>query len=157
ASLERDIARRAAAREEAVRYNLVSLFGNAITDSRSNQPATAKSMIDSSAQQVLHEYRDKPQLGGDLVLALADLYAALADVAGASALLEGFVAEAEHEPRSDPRVLADARQKLANIELLQGHTDRAATLLAPAEAFWRRFPAAYAEERLEGLAVKARL
>jgi eukaryotic-like serine/threonine-protein kinase len=157
ASLERDIARRAAAREEAVRYNLTSLFRNALSDSPSNQPATAKSMIDSSAQQVLREYRDRPQLGGDLVLALADLYAALEDVAGASALLEGFVAEAEREPRTDPRVLADARQKLANIELLRGHTDRAAALLAPAEAFWRRFPKAYAEERLEGLTVHARL
>ncbi len=157
ASLERDIARRAAAREEAVRYNLTSLFRNAITDNPSSQPPTAKSMIDSSAQQVLREYRDKPQLGGDLVLALADLYAALEDVAGASALLDGFVAEAEREPQTDPRVLADARQKLANIELLRGHTDRAAALLAPAEAFWRRFPAAYAEERLEGLTVRARL
>jgi eukaryotic-like serine/threonine-protein kinase len=157
ASLERDIARRAAAREEAVRYDLTALFRNAIADSGSTQPTTAKSMIDASAQQVLREYRDKPQLGGELVLALADLYAALEDVAGADALLEPFVAEAEHTARADPRVLADARQKLANIELLRGHTDRAATLLAPAESFWRRFPAAYAEERLEGLTIRARL
>jgi hypothetical protein len=114
-------------------------------------------MVDASARQVLQEYRDRPELGGELVLALADLYGALEDVSGAGALLEGFVAEAEQAPNTDPRVLADARQKLANIELLQGHTERAATLLASAEAYWKRFPAAYAEERLEGLTVHARL
>ena len=157
AALERDIARRAAAREEAVRYNLTSLFRTAIENTRPGQSPTAKSMIDASAQQVLRQYRDKPQLGGELVLALADLYAALEDVAGANALLEGFVTEAERAPHIDPRVLADARQKLANIELLRGHTARAAALLAPAEAFWRQSPAAYAEERLEGLGVRARL
>jgi tetratricopeptide (TPR) repeat protein len=157
ASLERDSARRAAAREEAVRYNLTSLFRNAIEESNSGQPPTAKSMVDASAQQVVREYRDKPQVGGELVLALADLYGALQDVAGANAILEGFVAEAERAPRTDPRVLADARQKLANIELLRGHTERAAALLAPAEAFWRQFPSAYPEERLEGLAVRARV
>jgi non-specific serine/threonine protein kinase/serine/threonine-protein kinase len=157
ASLERDSARRAVAREEAVRYSLVSLFRNAIEDSHSGQPPTAKSMVDASAQHVVREYRDKPQVGGEMVLALADLYGALEDVAGADALLEGFVVEAERAPRTDPRVLADARQKLANIELLRGHTERAAALLAPAETFWRQYPAAYAEERLEGLVVRARL
>ena len=157
ASLERDTARRAAAREEAVRYNLTSLFRNAIEESNSGQPPTAKSMVDASAQQVVREYRDKPQLGGELVLALADLYGALQDVAGANAILQGFVVEAERAPHTDPRVLADARQKLANIELLRGHTERAAALLAPAEAFWRQFPSAYPEERLEGLAVRARV
>ncbi len=157
ASVERDIARRAAGREEAVRYSLTRLFRNAIAENSSNEPATAKSMVDASARQVLNEYRDRPELGGALVLTLADLYGALEDVAGAGTLLEDFVAEAEHAPGTDPRVLADARQKLANIELLRGHIERAASLLAAAEAYWKRFPTAYAEERLEGLNVHARL
>jgi predicted Ser/Thr protein kinase len=153
-AIERDNARRDAAREEAVRYSLTRLFRAAITD-RGAQPATAKEMIDGSAQRVLRDYREQPQLAGQLVLTLADLYGALEDVAGAGALLEGFVAQAGAQ--TDPAALADARQKLANIELLRGHADHAGTLLDQAEAFWSSARQPYAEERLEGLVVRARL
>jgi hypothetical protein len=146
AAVERDAARRDAAREEAVRYNLTSMFRSAIAN-RGQQPATAKSMIDDSAQRVLHEYRDKPQLEGQIVLTLADLYGALEDVTGGGTLLED----------ADPAALADARQKLANIELFRGHTDRAAELLGQAEAFWRNSPHPNMEDRLEGLGVRAKL
>jgi non-specific serine/threonine protein kinase/serine/threonine-protein kinase len=154
AAIDRDIARRDAAREEAVRYNLTQLFRTAIAD-QGAKGATAKTMIDASAQRVLKEYQGEPQLAGQLVLTLADLYGALEDVTGAEALLEGFVAEAR--PEADPAALADARQKLANIELLRGNRDRARTLLDQAEAFWSRSPQRYLEERLEGLVVRARL
>jgi non-specific serine/threonine protein kinase/serine/threonine-protein kinase len=153
-AVERDAARRDAAREEAVRYSLTRMFRAAIAD-QGAQSTTAKGMIDSSAQRVLREYHDQPQLAGQIVLTLADLYGALEDVTGAGALLEGFVAEAN--PDADPVALADARSKLANIELLRGHPDRAAELLAQADAFWARYPQLYSEERLEGLIVRARL
>ena len=153
-AIERDNARRDAAREEAVRYSLTRLFRAAITD-QGPQPTSAKEMIDGSAQRVLRDYRDQPQLAGQLVLTLADLYGALEDVAGAGTLLEGFVAQAG--PQTDPAALADARQKLANIELLRGHVDRAGSLLDQAEAFWSSSRKPYAEERLEGLVVRARL
>ncbi len=155
AALQRDAARREASREEAVRYNLIRMFRNAISDAPNGEPATAKSMIDASAQRVLQEYRDKPEVGGPLVLTLADLYGALEDVAGAGALLEGFVSQAG--PQTDPALLADARQKLANIELLQGHLDRAGELLTQAQAFWALTPRANAEEQLEGLKIQAQL
>jgi hypothetical protein len=106
-AIERDNARRDASREEAVRYSLTRLFRAAIAD-HGAQPATAKNMIDSSAQRVLRDYHDQPQLAGQLVLTLADLYGALEDVAGADTLLEGFVADAN--PKTDPAALADARQ-----------------------------------------------
>ena len=154
AAIERDVARRDAAREEAVRYNLTNLFHAAIAE-RGAQPATAKSMIDGSAQRILREYRDQPQLTGQIVLTLADLYGALEDVTGAGTLLDGFVAEAG--PEADPAVLADARQKLANIEMLRGHVDRAALLLDQADAFWKSSPRPFAEERLEGLQYRAML
>jgi eukaryotic-like serine/threonine-protein kinase len=154
AAVERDAARRDAAREEAVRYNLTSMFRSAIAN-RGQQPATAKSMIDDSAQRVLREYRDKPQLAGQIVLTLADLYGALEDATGAGTLLEGFVAEAG--PDADPAALADAREKLANIELIRGHTDRAAQLLDQAEEYWKRAPQSNMEDRLEGLGVRAKL
>jgi tetratricopeptide (TPR) repeat protein len=155
AEIERDAARRDAAREEAVRYQLTRLFHTAIEE-RGPQPATAKAMIDNSALRVLREYRSQPQLQGQIVLTLADLYGALQDAEGGSALLESFVKQAG--PDTDPAALADARQKLANIEVMQGHTDRAALLLSQAEAFWGHAPPQlYAEERLEGMAIKARV
>jgi non-specific serine/threonine protein kinase/serine/threonine-protein kinase len=154
AETERDAARRDASREEAVRYQLTRLFRTAIEE-RGSQPATAKAMIDNSALRVLREYRSQPQLEGQIVVTLADLYGALEDPEGASALLESFVSQAG--PDTDPAALADARQKLANIVLLQGHTERAAQLLSQAETFWNQEPHRYAEERLEGLGIRARV
>ena len=154
AALERDVAERNAAREEAVRYGLIRMFRGALTD-RGAQPATAKSIVDESAQRVLREYADQPQLAGPLVLSLADLYGALEDVDGAGTLLEGFLKD--FGTRADPVTLADARQKLANIELLRGRVGSARTLLDKAETFWAREPGKYAEERLEGLGTRARL
>src|SRR6185437_770516 len=49
------------------------------------------------------------------------------------------------------------RAKLANLELLRGDIDRAGKLLDQAEAYWAQRPNRYDEERLEGLAVRARL
>jgi eukaryotic-like serine/threonine-protein kinase len=154
AAEERDVARRDAAREEAVRYNLTGLFRAAIAD-QGKKATTAKDMIDNSAQRVLKEYHDQPQLAGQIVLTLADLYGALEDANGAAALLEGFLAAADS--KADPLAVADARQKLASMELVRGHTDRAAQLLEQAENFWRAAPRLYAEERLEGLAIRSRL
>jgi len=154
AAQERDVARRDAAREEAVRYNLTGLFRSAISD-QGSKSTTAKGMIDLSAQRVLKEYHDQPLLAGQVVLTLADLYGALEDVNGSAALLEGFLAEADS--RADPFAIADARQKLANIELMRGHVDRAAQLLPQAESFWQESPRRFPEERLEGIAIRARV
>jgi len=154
AETERDAARRDAAREEAVRYQLTRLFRTAIEE-RGSQPATAKAMIDNSALRVLREYRAQPQLEGQIVLTLADLYGALSDQKGASNLLESFVRQAG--PDTDPASLADARQKLAGNVVLEGNAERAEQLVSQAEAFWKQAPDRYTEERLEGLAVKARV
>jgi eukaryotic-like serine/threonine-protein kinase len=154
AQLERDVARRDAAREEAVRYQLTRLFRSAIADRSGSGTPTAKEMIEASAQRVLQEYRDEPQLAGKIVVTLADLYGNLADVEGGAALLEGYLKEAD--PKLDPVDVADARQKFANIELARGHVEHAAQLLTQAENFWATVPNRYAEVRLEGLGIRAR-
>ena len=151
--VERDEARLDAAREEAVRYNLTRLFRTAIAD-QGKEPATAKSMIDASAQRVLREYHDEPQEAGEIVITLADLYGALQDIEGEAALLEGFLRNVD--ARVDPVTLAEARQTFANVELLRGHTVHAGDLLTQAEAFWASVPSRYAEERLECLSIRAR-
>jgi eukaryotic-like serine/threonine-protein kinase len=154
AQLERDIARRDAAREEAVRYQLTRLFRSAIADRSGTGTPTAKEMIDASAQRVLREYRDDPRLAGEIVITLADLYGNLEDIEGGAGLLEGFLREAD--PKLDPVDVADAQQKFANIELARGHVEHAAQLLTLAESFWASVPNQYAEERLEGLGIRAR-
>jgi non-specific serine/threonine protein kinase/serine/threonine-protein kinase len=154
AQVERDVARRDAAREEAVRYQLTRLFRSAIAGRTGGGTPTAKEMIDASAQRVLREYRGDPQLAGEIVITLADLYGNLEDIEGGAGLLEGFLREAD--PKLDPVDVADARQKFANIELARGRVEHAAQLLTQAESFWASVPQQYAEERLEGLGIRAR-
>ncbi|HEY2465368.1 MAG TPA: serine/threonine-protein kinase [Steroidobacteraceae bacterium] len=151
---ERDIARSAATREEAVRYHLTRLF-RASAAEHADGPPTAKAMLDRSAQRVLGEYQDDPYLAGKVVVALADLYGALEDIEGEAPLLEGFLARAG--TTSDPQAIAGVQQKLAEVELLRGNTMHANGLLDSAEAFWQRSPQLYREERLEGLTVRGRL
>ena len=62
----------------------------------------------------------------------------------------------EADPKADLATVADARQKFANIELMRGNVPHAAQLLAQAEAFWASVPTRYAEERVEGLGLRAR-
>ena len=151
--VERDAARRDADREQAIRYQLTRLFRTAIAD-RGSQTTTAKAMIDASAQRVLREYRDEPQQAGQVIITLSELYDTLADVQGSAALLEGYLKEAD--PRADPATVANARQKFANIELMRGNVAHAGELLSQAEAFWASVPTRYAEERIEGLGLRAR-
>ena len=154
AEIERDVARRAATREEAVRYHLINLFRNSIAQ-KDGPPVTAKAMLDRSAQRVLKDYRDDPQLAGKVVVTLTDLYAALEDVEGQVPLLEGFLATAG--PGADRESVALAEQKLAHIELLRGHAQRAAELLPRAEAVWASAPEKYREQHLESLFVRGLL
>jgi non-specific serine/threonine protein kinase/serine/threonine-protein kinase len=151
--IERDAARRDADREQAIRYQLTRLFRTAIAD-RGSGPTTAKAMLDASAQRVLREYRDEPRQAGQIVITLSELYDTLADVQGSAALLEGYLQEAD--PGADPATVADARQKFANIELMRGNVAHAGQLLSQAEAFWASAPTRYAEERIEGLGLRAR-
>lgn len=153
-AIERDTARRAAAREEAVRLYLTRMFRNSVTE-RGGESTTAKAMLDRSAERVLEQYRDDPYLAGKVVETLADLYGALEDVAGQVPLLEGYLKQAGTE--GDPVTLANVRQKLAQAELERGNIRRAADLFKLAEEFWNRDRTRHAEQRVEGLQIKARL
>jgi eukaryotic-like serine/threonine-protein kinase len=152
AQQERDAARDAAAREEAVRYHITNLFRSSIAQ-QGTAPVTAKEMLDRSAKRVLEQYRDDPQLKGKVVIALADLYSALQDFEGQAPLLEGFVASTD----ADTESLAMARQRLAQLEITRGHAPRAAELLAQAEAFWATAPQRFVEPRLQTMLVRGLL
>jgi eukaryotic-like serine/threonine-protein kinase len=154
AEIQRDIARRDVAREEALRYELTGMFRKVLAESGDHQ-LDAKTMLDATAQHLLSAYRDRPKLAGPLVITLADLYDALEDAQGGAALLEGYLVQAGAD--ADPASVADARQKLANLELLRGNVDRANSLLDEAQAYWAQAPNQHEEERLEGLGIRARL
>jgi serine/threonine protein kinase/tetratricopeptide (TPR) repeat protein len=153
-AVERDIARRAAAREEAVRMYLTRMFRNSVTADGSGT-TTAKTMLDRSAERVLQEYRDDPYLAGKVVETLADLYGALEDVAGQVPLLEGYLKQAG--PEANPETVALVKQKLAHAELARGNLQRADELLQSAEQFWNTDRKRYAEQHLEWLTIKARV
>lgn len=154
AAIERDVARRDLAREEALRYELTGLFRKVLAE-KGQQPLDAKAMLNASAKRLLSAYRTRPKLEGPLVITLADLYDALEDAQGSATLLEGYLAQAG--VAADLASVADARQKLANLELLRGNFDRAGKLLDQAQAYWAQAPNSYGEERLEGLVIRARL
>jgi tetratricopeptide (TPR) repeat protein len=152
--LERDIARREGSREEAVRYNLTRLFNAAIADP-ATLPISVNKLIGGGAQGPVRGSRDRAEIAGQIVLAPADTHGALEDATGAASLLEGFVGKSN--PQIEPAAIADARQKLADIELQRGQPDYAGQLLDQADAFWKSSPRPYLEERLAGLVVRARL
>lgn len=154
AEIERDVARRAATREEAIRYHIINLFRSSIAQ-KNGAPVTAKTMLDRSARRVLDQYRDDPLLAGKVVITLTDLYGALEDVEGQAPLLEGFLAAAG--PEADPESVALAQQKLAHIEMLRGHIQRAAELLPKAEARWSAMPDKYREQHLEAMLIRGLL
>jgi tetratricopeptide (TPR) repeat protein len=153
-AVERDIARRAAAREEAVRLYLTRMFRNSVAE-KGGESVTAKAMLDRSAERVLEQYRDNPYLAGKVVETLADLYNALEDPAGQVPLLEGYLKQAG--PEGDPVTLAIVRQKLAEAELERGNIPRAADLFKLAENFWTTDGTRHTQHQLEGLQIKARL
>jgi non-specific serine/threonine protein kinase/serine/threonine-protein kinase len=154
AEVQRDIARRDLAREEALRYELTGMFRKVLAQN-GEHPLDAKGMLDASARHLLRAYRERPKLAGPLVITLADLYDALEDAEGSAALLEGYLAQAGAD--ADPASVANARQTLANLELLRGNVDRSGRLLDQAQAYWALTPNRYDEERLEGLGIRARL
>ncbi|MGH8308897.1 MAG: protein kinase domain-containing protein, partial [Steroidobacteraceae bacterium] len=157
-ALERDIAQRAASREEAVRYQLVGLFRSAVSE-QGTEPVTAKTMLDRSAQRVIEQYRDDPQLASKVVETLADLYGALGDTEAQAPLLERFleVASGPDAARVDPASVAVARHKLAGIEVWRGNLERAQPLLDEAESFWASAPDRYREQRLEAALIRGQL
>src|SRR6202020_2009570 len=102
------------------------------------RPLSAASVIDSSAKNAIQDLRERPELAGQTVLALADMYGALEDVTGATSLLEGFIAQSS--ARVDQAALADARQRLAAIELLRGQLEYAERLLNQSDSYWKDSP-----------------
>jgi serine/threonine protein kinase/tetratricopeptide (TPR) repeat protein len=153
-ALERDQARREAARAEAVRDYVMLMFRTA-RDEAGEAPLTARQVLDLSAARLQAEYRDDPALRHRLLQTVAQLYTELDDYQGAASLLEGMV-ETEAST-TDPVVLADSQHLLANIAFRRGDAARARVLLARAQAFWQRDTSRYRGQLLESRLLQAQL
>jgi serine/threonine protein kinase/tetratricopeptide (TPR) repeat protein len=153
-ALERDQARREAARAEAVRDYVMLMFRTA-RDEAGDEPLTAKQVLDLSAARLQAEYRGDPALQGRLLQTLAQLYAELDDYEGAAPLLNRLLdATGSH---ADPIVQAESRHMLANVAFRQGDAERARRLLAQAQEFWQRDPQRYRGPLLESRLLQAQL
>jgi non-specific serine/threonine protein kinase/serine/threonine-protein kinase len=154
AVLERDMARRESSHQEAMRANLTRLL-HAAGEETPGLSMPAKDMMTPAADAAPRESRSLPEIAGLGVPTPADAYGLMENVTGTASLLEGFVAQ--QNTKVDPGALAEARQKLAELELMRGQTEYAQQLLDQADAFWASSPRPYLQERLDGLVVRARL
>lgn len=152
AAIERDAARREAARNEAVTDYLSLMFRTA-GELRGNTEVTAREVLDRAAERVHEEFRDSPDNYADVSLALAELYLQLNDYAGARPLLTRLL----ETPDMPPDLRAMAQHDLAQLRFRDEHQAEAGALLREAQAYWASDPEKYRSQLLESRLLQAQL
>ena len=152
AALERDTARREAARNQAVTDYLSLMFRTA-GELQGTADVTAREVLDRAAERLHDEFADSPESYADLSLALAELYLQLNDYAGASPLLTRML----EEPSLPPRQRAMAQHDLAQLRSRGGHHTDAESLLREAQAYWATDPGRYRGELLDSRLLQSQL
>lgn len=152
AAIERDAARREAARNEAVTDYLSLMFRTA-SELRGNADVTAREVLDRAAERLHEEFRDAPESYADVSLALAELYLQLNDYTGARPLLTRLL----ESPGLPPELRAMAQHDLAQLRFRDRHQADAGALLREAQAFWATDPEAHRSELLESRLLQAQL
>lgn len=125
ATIERDVARAEARRAQAVRDYVMLMFRNA--GEQGGGEATAKDILDASAENLLNSFDGMDQERGEVLYALGELYALLHDDAAAVSLLTRYLDRAGVS--ADPVERARAQAQLAGIQARNGKTDEASGLL----------------------------
>jgi tetratricopeptide (TPR) repeat protein/tRNA A-37 threonylcarbamoyl transferase component Bud32 len=154
ARLERDIARAEAKRADAVRQYLVYMFRTA-GESESDQPVTAKAVLDDAAKRLQAEYADAPARAADMMQALGELYFLMNDYEGGIPLLQRMLELADEQ--TDPNVLARVRLDLGQMFYRSGNAEAAEPLLLQAQAFWERDPQRYRSDLATSRQLQAQL
>ena len=154
ARIQRNDALAAARRADAVRDYLMLLLGDASAQKDASR-VDVREVFHRGAQRLRDEFRDQPEAGQTAALMLSDLFLQVADLDGASALLEQLLQWPGIE--ANPTVLAHARYNLAQIEMNRGHAQRAGELLRQAQAWWHGQPGAAAVLLNESRSTQARL
>ena len=152
AELQRDQALREKARLEAVQQAVFLMFRNA--GEMQGADATAGEVLRHTAQRVVDRFARDPSQG-EVLHTLGELYFLLNDYAAAEPLLQRLAAA---DPgRLDPALLAISRHDLAQVVLRNGDLDRAATLLAQAQAFWQTDPKRWRSRLVESRLLEAQV
>jgi eukaryotic-like serine/threonine-protein kinase len=151
---ERDIAREEAASNKAVRDYLLTLFRVAGEQAAAGAEPGARAMLAQAAERLSVQLDRDPASAADTLLALAQLYFQLNDYIGAEPLFERLLQRASSLP---PATVAQARLDLAQCLWRSGQPDRAAQLLAQAQAWWQRDPARWRNRLLESRLVQAQV
>ena len=151
---ERDIAREEAAANKAVRDYLMTMFRVAGEQGTPSGELSAKALLAQSAERLSRDLDARPAAAADTLLALAQLYFQLNDYVGAAPLFERLLARADALP---PATVAQARMDLAQCLWRSGQAERAARLLAEAQAWWGRDPARYRNRLLDSRLVEAQV
>lgn len=152
AALQRDQALREKARLEAVQQAVFLMFRNA--GEMQGADATAGEVLRHTAQRVVDRFARDPSQG-EVLHTLGELYFLLNDYAAAEPLLQRLAAA---DPRRlDPALLAISRHDLAQVVLRNGDLERAAALLAQAQAFWQTDPTRWRSRLLESRLLEAQV
>lgn len=154
AAVERDIARSAARRTEAVNQALSLMFRNA-QDFGKGGAASAHDLLDDSAQRLVRSFDQRSPDTAPIVSALSELYLQIDDVAGAESLLS--TALAKGVGRDDPAAHARLQMDLGTVEGATGKLDAATRDLAAADKVWASDPERFRKERLEAVAAHAQI
>ncbi|KGM50885.1 hypothetical protein N792_02695 [Lysobacter concretionis Ko07 = DSM 16239] len=134
-AMERDNARREAARNDAVRQYLSLMFRSA-GEREANDEVSARDVLNEAARRIHEQFADDPDSRADISLALAELYFQLNDYTGARPLLEQLLEE--DDVRADVRAMA--MHDLAQVNFRENHKADAAELLQQAQAYWMQEP-----------------
>ena len=152
AALERDIARREAARSQAVTDYLSLMFRTA-GELQGSADVTAREVLDRAAERIHEGFADSPQSYADLSLALAGLYLQLNDYAGARPLLTRLL----EQPDVPPEQRAMAQHDLAQLRFRDEHNADSASLLREAQAFWATDPERFRHQILESRLLQSQI
>ncbi len=154
AGRERDMARAEATSNKAVRDYLLTMFRVAGEHGAAGADLSARQLLAQSAKRLNQDLQADPASAGPTLLALAQLYFQMNDYVGATPLFESLLSRADQLP---PDLVAHARMDLAQCLWRSGQADRAAELLAQAQAWWAREPQRWRSRVLESRLVQAQV
>ena len=154
AGRERDMARAEATSNKAVRDYLLTMFRVAGEQGAGGADLSARQLLAQSAKKLGQDLQADPASAGPTLLALAQLYFQMNDYVGAAPLFESLLSRTEQLP---PELVAHARMDLAQCLWRSGNADRAAELLAQAQAWWAQDPQRWRNRVLESRLVQAQV
>jgi serine/threonine protein kinase len=133
----REAAEAETARVNAIREYVMLMFRNA-GEQQGGASLTARDVLKQGADRIFTEFKDRPEIGQETALSLAELYMQLGDTDGALPLLRGVIDWPGIE--NNPDTLADARYNLAQVEYARGNAKGARELFDAAQAWWNQEP-----------------